>query len=58
MEAMGRLMQNRTSFMIAHRVGTLDTCDMLLEVREGHVRRIERADLLTPSLEEIRQLRT
>jgi len=36
-EAMGRLMRNRTTFMIAHRVSTLDGCDILLEVSVGQV---------------------
>jgi ATP-binding cassette subfamily B protein len=37
MEAMERLMQGRTTFMIAHRLSTLDMCDLLLEVRDGSV---------------------
>jgi len=37
MEAMERLMQGRTTFMIAHRLSTLDMCDLLLEVRDGRV---------------------
>jgi ATP-binding cassette subfamily B protein len=36
-EAMGRLMRNRTTFMIAHRLSTLDGCDILLEVSVGQV---------------------
>jgi len=37
MEAMERLMRGRTSFMIAHRLSTLDSCDMLLEVKDGRL---------------------
>jgi ATP-binding cassette subfamily B protein len=37
MAAMERLMDNRTTFMIAHRLSTLDRCDMRLEVKEGRV---------------------
>jgi len=37
MEAMERLMQGRTTFMIAHRLSTLDMCDLLLEVRGGRI---------------------
>jgi ATP-binding cassette subfamily B protein len=36
-EAMERLMQGRTAFMIAHRVSTLDACDVRLEVERGRV---------------------
>jgi ATP-binding cassette subfamily B protein len=37
MEAMQRLMERRTTFMIAHRVSTLDRCDMRLEVEDGRL---------------------
>jgi hypothetical protein len=37
MEAMERLMQGRTTFMIAHRLGTLANCDARLEIEEGRV---------------------
>ena len=37
MDAMDRLMQGRTSFMIAHRVTTLATCGVRLEVEDGRV---------------------
>ena len=37
MEAMERLMDGRTTFMIAHRLSTLSTCDMVLEVCGGRV---------------------
>jgi ATP-binding cassette subfamily B protein len=35
MRAMRRLMQGRTTFMIAHRLRTLDDCDVLLWMRDG-----------------------
>jgi ATP-binding cassette subfamily B protein len=35
LEALERLMHGRTTFVIAHRLGTLDGCDMQLEVRDG-----------------------
>jgi ATP-binding cassette subfamily B protein len=37
MEAMERLMQGRTTFMIAHRLGTLANCDARLEIEDGRV---------------------
>lgn len=37
MEAMERLMQGRTSFMIAHRLSTLDICDILLLIDNGRL---------------------
>ena len=36
MEAMHRLMVGRTTFMIAHRLSTLDRCDMWLRLERGH----------------------
>src|SRR5215203_2714850 len=41
MEAMERLMRGRTTFMIAHRLGTLATCDARLDVEGGRVARFE-----------------
>jgi ATP-binding cassette subfamily B protein len=35
MEAMQRLMQGRTTFMIAHRLDTLAVCDMQIELEKG-----------------------
>jgi ATP-binding cassette, subfamily B, bacterial len=35
MQAIERLMQNRTTFLIAHRLGTLEHCDLLLEIQSG-----------------------
>ncbi len=37
MEAMEQLMQGRTTFMIAHRLATLESCDMLLHLEDGHI---------------------
>jgi ATP-binding cassette subfamily B protein len=41
MEAMERLMHGRTTFMIAHRVSTLASCDARLELADGRVVRFE-----------------
>lgn len=35
LDALERLMQGRTTFVIAHRLGTLDGCDVQLEIRDG-----------------------
>jgi ATP-binding cassette, subfamily B, bacterial len=37
LEAMERLMVGRTSFMIAHRLSTLDVCDFRVELAEGRL---------------------
>lgn len=37
MEALDRLMAGRTTFMIAHRLSTLERCDVLLELGHGRV---------------------
>jgi ATP-binding cassette subfamily B protein len=37
MEAMERLMHGRTSFMIAHRLSTLENCDLLLVIDDGQL---------------------
>jgi ATP-binding cassette subfamily B protein len=34
-ESMNRLTEGRTSFMIAHRLGTLETCDLFVEIVGG-----------------------
>jgi ATP-binding cassette subfamily B protein len=36
-EAMERLMQGRTTFIIAHRLSTLENCDLRLEIENGRV---------------------
>ena len=42
MEAMERLMNGRTTFMVAHRLGTLTNCDVLLILEEGRLERVTR----------------
>ena len=37
MEAMQRLMKGRTAFLIAHRLSTLRSCDVLFKLVQGHV---------------------
>ncbi len=37
MEAMERLMKGRTTFIIAHRLSTLENCDLRLELEKGRV---------------------
>jgi ATP-binding cassette subfamily B protein len=37
MEAMERLMRGRTTFMIAHRLGTLANCDAMLQIEQGRL---------------------
>jgi ATP-binding cassette subfamily B protein len=39
-EAMGRLMEGRTTFMIAHRLTTLRNCDLWLELDEGGLKKL------------------
>jgi ATP-binding cassette, subfamily B, bacterial len=41
LEAMERLMRGRTTFMIAHRLGTLANCDTRLEIEEGRIIKFE-----------------
>jgi ATP-binding cassette, subfamily B, bacterial len=49
MAAMERLMRGRTTFMIAHRLGTLANCDVRLEIEEGRVVRLENQRIPTAS---------
>jgi ATP-binding cassette subfamily B protein len=42
MEAMERLMRGRTTFMIAHRLSTLESCDLRLQVEHGRIVDISR----------------
>ena len=37
MEAMDRLMVGRTTFMIAHRLSTLDSCELRVELVDGRL---------------------
>lgn len=41
-EAMDRLMENRTTFMIAHRITTLENCDVLLSIEDGILEDVEK----------------
>jgi ATP-binding cassette, subfamily B, bacterial len=43
MEAMERLMRGRTTFMIAHRLTTLDICDVRIQLEHGRVVSLKRA---------------
>jgi ATP-binding cassette subfamily B protein len=47
LEALERLMAGRTTFVIAHRLGTLDGCDMQLEIRDGTL--LQRAVAAAPA---------
>lgn len=49
MEALEKLMRNRTTFMIAHRLSTLEKCDIVLVMREG------RLSMITNDLAEAKQ---
>jgi ABC-type multidrug transport system fused ATPase/permease subunit len=37
MQAMDRLMRDRTSFLIAHRLSTLERCDQRIEIEYGRL---------------------
>ncbi len=40
MDAIEKLMHGRTTFMIAHRLSTLERCDVVLVMREGRLQMI------------------
>jgi ATP-binding cassette, subfamily B, bacterial len=44
MDAMERLMSGRTTFMIAHRLGTLSSCDIRLQIEDGQVASMDDGD--------------
>jgi ATP-binding cassette subfamily B protein len=50
LEAMERLMQGRTTFLIAHRLGTLRHCDLLVKIEGGRSSQIDRT---SPDLVEV-----
>jgi ATP-binding cassette subfamily B protein len=45
MEAMQKLMMNRTTFMIAHRLSTLDGCDVRVEIQDGRLLNYESVEV-------------
>jgi ATP-binding cassette subfamily B protein len=47
MDAMERLMERRTTIMIAHRLSTLANCDVRLEIRNGRVSSVTRSPVLS-----------
>lgn len=56
MEAMERLMCGRTTFMIAHRLGTLENCDARLEIEDGRVVKFEQRTLATGAGKNVAEL--
>src|SRR5262249_42797252 len=48
MEAMERLMKGRTTFLIAHRLSTLENCDLRLELESGRLVALLSAEALVP----------
>ena len=49
LEAMERLMSGRTAFMIAHRLSTLDICDVRMQLEHGRLVSLTRASSATAS---------
>ncbi len=49
LEAMRRLMVGRSSFMIAHRLSTLEVCDTRIELADGHMVAADSSDGLLAS---------
>jgi ATP-binding cassette subfamily B protein len=45
LDAVERLMQGRTTFMIAHRISTLDICDLRLQLEQGRLVSMTRASV-------------
>lgn len=50
MGAMRRLMEGRTTFMIAHRLSTLEGCDIIVRVADGRVERLDQGEATTADL--------
>ena len=36
-EAFGRMMKGRTSFIVAHRLSTIEEADIILVMKDGHI---------------------
>jgi ATP-binding cassette, subfamily B, bacterial len=56
MSAIARLMQGRTTFIIAHRLSTLEMCDMILHVNDGFITQIKQHNLEDFLLKEGQQI--
>jgi ATP-binding cassette subfamily B protein len=55
LEATERLMAGRTTFMIAHRLGTLKTCDMILVMEQGQLVEIKESASASATLMDVAQ---
>jgi len=53
-QSMENLMRGRTTCMIAHRLGTLDKCDMVLEVRDRKILQVTGGDMAKLLLQQAR----
>ncbi len=51
MEAMERLVEGRTTFMIAHRLSTLENCDLRIELEAGRIAGSQQQSVAVSSLE-------
>jgi ATP-binding cassette subfamily B protein len=48
MASMERLMRGRTTFMIAHRLSTLDLCDVRIDIEHGRIVSISNHTISVP----------
>jgi ATP-binding cassette, subfamily B, bacterial len=53
LEATERLMAGRTTFMIAHRLGTLKTCDMILVMEQGQLVEVKESSSASATLVDV-----
>jgi ATP-binding cassette, subfamily B, bacterial len=53
LEATERLMTGRTTFMIAHRLGTLKTCDMILVMEQGQLVEVKESSSASATLVDV-----
>ena len=53
-QSMENLMRGRTTCMIAHRLGTLDKCDMVLEIRDRKILQVTGGDMAKLLLQQAR----